>query len=216
MYSGSTIAGSRYLPAATMAVSALLGVVVGCSNSPPAFESPNIDAAAATEKAFELYDKNGDLQLDEQELTACPGVLAVVSEYDAAGDKQISKDEMIARIEEWSESPPMMSLDCRVTLAGRPLAGATVAFDPEPYLADDLPPARGVTNASGSAAIGIPADKLDRRHRGVVAFNPGVYKIRITHPEIQVPAKYNEQTTLGLEMSMQTRPAVLQLELSRD
>ena len=70
MASGSTTAGTHVLHGALVAVSALLGVVAGCSNSPPAFESPNIDAAAATEKAFELYDKNGDLQLDEQELTA--------------------------------------------------------------------------------------------------------------------------------------------------
>jgi hypothetical protein len=30
----------------------------------------------------------------------------------------------------------------------------------------------------------------------------GTYKVRITHPKIQLPAKYNTETTLGYETKM--------------
>jgi hypothetical protein len=212
----STYASATLARPAAALITVLVAALLGCSNSPPAFESPDIDADEAAAAALELYDKNGDSQLDEAELAACPGVLAVLSEYDTSGDQRINSDEMSARIAAWAESPPMMSLDCLVTLDGRPLAGATVAFDPEPYVADSLPAARGVTNLSGKAAIGIPADQLDPRHRGIVALNPGVYKIRVTHPDIAIPAKFNEQTTFGREISMQTRPVLEELKLSRN
>jgi hypothetical protein len=34
---------------------------------------------------------------------------------------------------------------------------------------------------------------------------PGLYRIKITHPSVSVPAKYNTHTTLGLEVSAETR-----------
>lgn len=188
--------------------------VLGCSQGPPAFHAPDIDASAATEKAFELYDKNRDGALDETELISCPGVLAALSVYDANGNKGIGKSEMTARIEAWVKSPAMMSLDCHVTLDGRALEGAEVVYDPEPYLADVLHPAKGVTKANGVTAIGIPAELMDERHKGVKALNAGVYKIRVTHPSIAIKPIYNSETTLGREISMETRPTIEELALT--
>ena len=35
--------------------------------------------------------------------------------------------------------------------------------------------------------------------KGLIGIHYGTYKIVITHPSVQIPAKYNSQTTLGYE-----------------
>jgi hypothetical protein len=33
---------------------------------------------------------------------------------------------------------------------------------------------------------------------------PGIYKVRITHPQLQIHPRYNTRTTLGCEVSSET------------
>jgi hypothetical protein len=30
---------------------------------------------------------------------------------------------------------------------------------------------------------------------------PGIYRVEITHPSVKIPAKYNTETTLGIEIT---------------
>lgn len=187
----------------------------GCSNQPSGLVARSINASSATSAAFELYDSNKDGNLDEKELAACPGVLAALAVYDTDHDGQVSADEMTARIEAWKNSAAMMTVDCLVTLDGRPLSGAEVKFVPEKYLAESLFPATGVTEPNGQTTIGIAAENLPADHARLRAVYPGAYKVEITHPTTPVPSKFNTATTLGREVSKETRaPIVEKFELT--
>src|SRR5207248_1995275 len=84
-----------------------------------------------------------------------------------------------------------------VTLDGRPLGGATVTFDPEPFLGVSYVKITGTTGDSG--IVNMILDPNDRP--GVP---PGLYKIRISkqiNGKEVVPPKYNTDTTLGIEVA---------------
>jgi len=184
----------------------LLVAAQGCSGRPADITAVKIDASTATDAAFAMYDTNSDGKLSQQELLECPSVLAAVALYDVDGDTQISKAEMSERIAAWAtSSAPMMTVECLVTLDGRPLSDAEVKYVPEKYLADYLHSATGTTNVEGNAVVAIPPEHLAADHKRVQAVNPGAYKVEITHPTKKIPEKYNVQTTLGREVSRQTR-----------
>jgi hypothetical protein len=186
---------------------AVVMLTVGCSSHPSAITPPNINAAAAATAAFKLYDTNNDGFLSNQELDAIPGVKASLQVYDIDHDGKVSVEEMRERIGAWKKtSPGMMSWDCYVTIDGKPLEGAEVVYNPEPYVADWLHPSSDVTGPDGIASIAIPAEYLAKDHQRIRAVNAGVYKVQITHPKLKIPARYNEKTTLGRELSRETKP----------
>ena len=66
-------------------------------------------------------------------------------------------------------------------------------------MGNSISPASGKTNAEGSASLAI--DPEDRFKKGV---NPGLYKVRITKEvggKETIPAKYNKDTELGVEVA---------------
>jgi len=177
----------------------------GCFSHTTRVSAPRINASAAAAKAMELYDKNNDGSLDKKELEACPGMLAAIKEYDTDGNQQISRDEIAARITAWkATSAAMLTVDCRVTLDGRPLTNASIKFVPEPYLEDALHPGSGVTGENGTTSISIAPEDLPKDLKRLRAMNAGTYKVEITHPTTVIPEKYNKKTTLGREVSKQT------------
>lgn len=165
---------------------------------------PDIDAKEATDVAFELYDTDGDGSLNRVELKQCPGVKDAIYVYDADGNGLISMGEMENRIAAWKNGPAMMTLECGVTLDGKPLEGTLVEYVPEECLQEWLQTASGITGPDGITSIGIPAEFLPATHQRVRALYAGVYKIKITHPERSIPEKYNTRTTLGHEVSRET------------
>jgi hypothetical protein len=180
--------------------------MAGCGRGPSAVTAPDIDVDAATEAAFGLYDADKDGILSVKELDAIPGVKASLPVYDTDRDGQVSVQEMRDRIAAWkTTSPAMMSWDCYVTLDGQPLQDAQVVYVPEPYLAEWLYPSSDVTGPDGIAAIAVPAEYLAKDHQRLRAVHAGVYKVQITHPKIKIPAKYNEKTSLGRELSRETK-----------
>ncbi|MCA9269005.1 MAG: hypothetical protein KDA41_11070, partial [Planctomycetales bacterium] len=79
---------------------------------------------------------------------------------------------------------------------------------PEPFLANVIEPATGTTNASGMSAPAIDPSKLPSDMAGVKGVRAGFYRVEITHPTKKLPAKYNTETTLGLEVSNESLGAV--------
>jgi hypothetical protein len=187
----------------------------GCFYRAPRAEAPSIDAGAAADRAMQLYDKDGDGELDKQELEACPGLLAAIKVYDADGNGKISRDELANRIASWkSTSAAVQTVEVRVLLDGKPLGGATVTFVPEPYLEGALHPGAGETDANGATNISMSPDLLPPTLKRIRAMNAGTYKVQVTHPSISIPEKYNKQTTLGREVSRQTTSSPEQFELT--
>jgi hypothetical protein len=186
-------------PAARLAGLFVLAAV-GCSGGPSAVDVPEVDPEAAAEKAINAYDANGDRALGPDELAKCPGILSKLTAYDADKNGTVEQAEIVRRIGElFKHNPGATQLNCAVTYGGRPLADAEVLFEPEEYLGEELQAARGVTDAAGVAAMGIPPEFLPEHLHRLKALHYGTFKVRITHPTITLPARYNTATELGYE-----------------
>ena len=170
----------------------------GCSERPHLYP-PSINASAAGAKAMEMYDTDKDGTISGAELDKCPALKAALAQIDTNGEGTITAAKIAARIEQWQKKPiARMQLACVVLRNGNPLAGAEVKFVPEKFLGDDIKTASGVTNSSGRASLSVPTTG-PKDPRGV-AF--GLYRIEITKPGDNIPAKYNTETTLGQEVAL--------------
>ena len=175
-------------------------LVGGCSGGPQRVKPPRIDTSAAATQAMELYDTNHDGKLSQEELAKCPGVLISMDGYDTNHDKSLTKKNSAIT---WSillkNGTGATQLACNVSYQGRPLAGAKVVLEPEPYLGNEIQAAEGVTTSYGAADVGMPPDKAPDALKSMKLIQYGTFKVRVTHPTINIPAKYNTETTLGYE-----------------
>ena len=171
-----------------------------CSRGPSRVAPPSIDPERAATEAIHLYDTDSDGSLNAAEIAKCPGMLAEIKSYDRDGNGLVSRDEIADRIKDLRKhGVGLTRLNCDVTVNGRGLKDATVEFEPEPYLGGEIQAARGITDADGVAQMAIPAEKLPVDQHDLKAVHYGTYKVRITHPKLKLPAKYNTDTTLGYE-----------------
>jgi hypothetical protein len=188
------------MPNWKMNVWLLLLSTFGCSRSPGRFEAPSVDPSAAAAQAIELYDSSGDGALDDAELKKCPGLLLKKANYDQDANGSLSQEEIEGEISElFGHGTGGTQLRCFVTYQGRPLAGANVVMEPEPYLGEAVRSATGTTDGAGTAQMAIPAEYLPSHLQRVKAVHYGTFKFRITHPTTAIPSKYNTQTELGYE-----------------
>jgi hypothetical protein len=174
--------------------------LTGCSSSPARLEAPIVDPDAAGAKAVEQYDSNKDGSLGKGELSKCPGMLSVLPAYDADANGAVDATEITGRLKKlFKHGTGGTQLSCTVTRRGRPFAGAEVVFEPESYLGDHVMPAKGTTSNGGIAEMSIEPENLPERLRGFDVVHYGTFKVRITHPSVKLPAKYNTDTQLGYE-----------------
>jgi hypothetical protein len=175
-------------------------ILIGCSRHPERFEAPEVDTTSAAARAIELYDGNGDAALSKEELAKCPGILLKIKDYDQNGNGSVGQDEIAGRLADLlKHGAGGTGLNALVFYNGRPLGGATVVLEPESYLGDQVQTAQGVTDGSGSTDLGIPDEFVPEHLRRIKSVHYGTFKVRITHPTISIPAKYNTETTLGYE-----------------
>jgi hypothetical protein len=171
--------------------------VSGCGSGSGASDMPDVSPSAAAEQAIELLDKNGSGSLDEQELAACPGILAMREQYDADGNREISEEELSARFEAiYRGGTSWVSATCLLLQGNRPLGGAKVRFVPEAFLGDALPPATGTTDSQGRVTPAVADDQLPPEFKGAQAMRLGIYRVEVEHPSIKQPHK-----ALGCEIS---------------
>ncbi len=194
---------SVFLPCVLLA---LLPVLGGCSGRPARVQQPKINPAAAGRDALELYDTDGDGRIAGAELDASPPLKNELALIDTDQDGGISADEIAARVEAWKAmKTALLSLRGTVALNGKPASGMEVLYEPEPFLTDYLAPARGETDAFGLFAASVA--KEDRPRADTPSGVPmGFYRVRITSKEGEsIPARYNSDTTLGLEVSFDNK-----------
>lgn len=163
---------------------------------------PSIDAEAIANEAMALLDANRDSFLAEDELGASPSLKQELTRFDADKDGKISEVEISTRLAALLQgSSGLMSFSCSITLGGRALSGATVTLAPEEFLTSAIKPATGITDGQGSAELSVDADQLPKNYEGLRAMQPGLYKVRVTHPQVKLADRYNERTELGCEVS---------------
>lgn len=166
----------------------------GCSGRK--FVPPAINAKEAAERAFGEYDKNHDGVLDADELERCPGLKKALKTFDRNGDGRLSREELEEGLATYEKTDiGLMEVVCAVTLDGAPLAGADVVLEPEPFLGPNFKPARGTTDQRGRARMQIDGAAKP-------GANLGIYRVRIAKAGGQpaLPARYNTQTQLGVEI----------------
>jgi hypothetical protein len=169
----------------------------GCSRGPGRIKPPSVNPASAAQAAFEQLDKNQDGQINDEELKSAPGLAAAKVAYDADQNGMLAKDEVESGIRRWAEgNSGAIAVPYIVQMDGRPLPNAQVKAIPEPFLGDALKPATGI---NGYLAV-APEDRPPNAPK-LPMMIPGLYRIEITDPLMKIPAKYNSQTTLGLEVS---------------
>jgi hypothetical protein len=199
---------------------ASLLAALGCSSGPSAVVPPDIDAGDAASQAMELYDKDGDGSIAGSELDAVPVFKSSMKNLDTSGDGGVQEEEIAARIESWQASGVgIIALAWSVTLDGRPVEGAKIIFEPEPFLGEEIKAGEGETSPLGMSTVSIP-----KANRPAADSPPGLqlgfYKIRISKQaggKETIPARYNSETTLGQEVAPDD-PAIagqkLRIELS--
>ncbi|MEO2046897.1 MAG: hypothetical protein ABGX16_10025 [Pirellulales bacterium] len=182
-------------------------LAVGCSSQPSAINPVDIDPYEASRQALTQYDKNGDNMLSGDELTDVAGIAKYKKLYDLDGDDQVSQDEIVNRIKLWShQGLGIRQLIVLVTLDGQPFPGADIEFVPENYLGPNVKRATGKTDGSGSADLAMAKEDMPAQlsHLPIGGVMGGTFKVKVTHPSIDVSARYNRETVLGEEIAFDT------------
>ena len=182
-----------------------LGVLIvgGCGPAPVLAPSIPPDAP---QKAIEMYDADKNGSLDAAELEKSPGLKAAFS-----GSSKVTADDIAARIAEWKASGyGRLAFILTIKHNGKPLPGATATLVPETFLGNETQPAVGQTGPSGTCVPSVAASGPDN----VPGAAQGFYRVQVTKSGENIPAKYNTETILGLEVSLrgQDRQTVFDLK----
>lgn len=177
------------------------GLLSGCSGD--RFPIPSYSPDQAAKLALAEYDQNGDGYLDANELERCPALKKHLEYLDANGDGRLNAEEIAARLSMYAQSGvALKTTRCQVYLDGKPLAGATITYVPEKFMGSSIRPAWGVSDAGGSAILSMDGEKLP----GV---QPGFYRVQVSKKnakgEETIPARFNQDTVLGQEVSPQPK-----------
>jgi hypothetical protein len=172
----------------------------GCSKVPKSY-APQLDPAAAGQAALEQYDSNHDGKISGPELDQAASLKSNLEKIDSNGDHALTAEEISRRIRCWQKTKMLWSrtpIRCLVFHNKELLPDAEVKLVPEKFLGDKMKTAQGKTGFNGVAILNtVAADPGDPPGVG-----PGFYRVEITKAGAKIPAKYNTNTILGLDASM--------------
>jgi len=195
----------------------------GCSKGPKSY-APQIDPVAAGYAALGQYDANDDGKISGPELDKAASLKSNLANIDLDNDHAVTADEIADRIRQWQKTKILQTrtpIHCTVYHNKQFLADAEVKLVPEKFLGNKLKIAKGKTNANGMAILVMEDAKPDDSP-GV---GPGFYRVEITKKadeitakrnreaairnhqdpskaDEEIPAKYNTNTILGLDTTM--------------
>lgn len=182
----------------------IFAMLSGCSDKPGRIQQADVDFKLVSEQLFEAYDQDGSQSLDLAEAQKLSAIGVRFNEYDSNADKAITRDEIEERLQTTVFDPrkAFMEVSCVIKNNSRILPGATVKFVPVSFLETWLPPARGESDNRGVVKPSIEAKDFPENAPKLSGFmRPGIYRVEITHPSVQIPAKYNSESILTVEVS---------------
>jgi hypothetical protein len=202
-------------PAAALALAACVCAGLGgCSRESVETEATLPPPASVATAAIQHLDTDGTGSLTGVEISASPALVAAQAQFDVDGNGSITRQEFEERLASYhNSSVVLMVVPCQVRYAGRPLAGAEVVFEPEPFMGNTAAPARGTTAPDGSVQLQTSGERFPGLYMGL-------YRIRISKKDESgreiIPERYNVRTELGQEIALENRKlaggVVLQLE----
>ena len=83
------------------------------------------------------------------------------------------------------------------------MAGAEVELQPVEFLEAALKSGSGITSERGRADISVSEEDLPETHKSRRMMPPGLYTVRITHPSVKLSPRFNTETELGCEVSVE-------------
>jgi len=174
-----------------------------CSSAPSRVEAPDFDPGSAASEAFTLYDGDGDGKIAGEELGQAGSIASGLEFIDSDGDGDVSQAELEAILTSIADGGVgRTTFSLQVLLDGSPLEGATLTFTPEPFMQDALLPGVGTTDGNGTATVATDPTQLDDQTlAGTI--QPGFYRLEVTHPQMNLPAKFNTKSTLGQVISQE-------------
>lgn len=171
---------------------------VGCGNQPVPPAAPLMNAAAAALQAMSMYDHNNDGVLGQEELKLSPALSTTAGTIDQDENGKLSQDEIQRHLSNlFNTNTILVDAMTEISLNNRPLAGATITLEPEPFLGNAFSTVTAVTDRAGMAGF----TGHDPTHPGVYL---GLYTVRVSKIENGrelIPEKYNRASELGLEVT---------------
>jgi hypothetical protein len=173
-------------------------ILSGCLGSPAPPQMPSFDPAGSAAAALEQYDANQDGKLDAGDLAKSPALASSLAELDTNGDKALDTGEIAARIQNYAEGGVARKMfTAQLLLDGRPLDAAEVKFIPEKFMLGAVIEGTGTSNDTGGVTMSSPG--ADPPGIGV-----GFYRVEVSKKDTSgketLPAKFNTETTLGIEV----------------
>lgn len=165
-----------------------MAAIYGCSQAPPRVTAPSWKPERFTEAAMEQLDTDQSGQIDDQEITAAPGLAAGMKPLDKNNDGLLTPEELLERFTLYKDLRVGLTMQSFiVTHKNRPLANAAIRFEPEAFLEGVVEPATGSTDAYGNLTPVTEGAEIN-------AVRVGYYRV-IAQPE------GGEELTGGLEIS---------------
>jgi hypothetical protein len=190
----------------------------GCGFRPAAVRPPKINVAALAEAAMQQCDADRNGSIEGEELDASPSLQFALDRIDNNQDGKIdaAEIEQFAQHQWEDQGTGIIRVRCVVALDGKLLDGATVTLEPEDFMLGAIRPASGVTRG-GTANLDVSDE--DRPHPNAHGAQHGLYLVRVSkqvNGQETIPARYNEQTTLGCEVAYRASymPGPLRLDLT--
>jgi len=182
---------------------------LGCGDAPSRLQQQTFSSSSAAAAAIKSYDKDGDSSLNEAELAVIASIANDLAQFDLDNNKAVSQSEIQQRFDEWQEMKvALVPCSFVVKVDGKPLADAEVRLEPEEFLSATLKPCVGKTDVSGRVSP-VKTTVQGDPDAGLTGVPPGLYKVKIVHPKLEKLAKYNSETTLGLQVAADNQKLML-------
>lgn len=181
-------------------VSMLVCCVAGCGDGGESFPEVKLDPAEIAAAVMAEYDANTDGELSKSELKKCKGLeMMTVGQSMLLPELRLDKDEN-GKISE--EEFTQKFAECFNDL--RQGYSCTVVYRGQPLEGATVTlvpePFMGSTVSQASGETDSQGNCSVSSDDGLSGAVPGIYRVEITHPDVKIPAKFNTASKISIAL----------------